>query len=51
MELAFALFVVLGLGFHFVASLNSPPAWAEPFARGCWLVAGLIWAIPKLGIH
>lgn len=45
MELIFAILVVLGFGFHFLATW--PVNYAERIAWGSWLVAAVIWAIPQ----
>lgn len=47
MTIVFILFVLLGLAFHFLATWPTP-AYAKRIAWGCWLAAGIVWAIPHV---
>jgi hypothetical protein len=49
MNLLFVLLVLLGFVFWFLATFPVP--WAERVARGCFLMAALLWAIPQLAGH
>lgn len=42
-RLVFVILVVLGFGFHFLATWPSQFP-ATRFAWGCWLAAALVWA-------
>lgn len=47
MTLLFVLFVLLGFVFMFVSTWPGAPPWSTRVAWGSWLVAAIIWAIPK----
>lgn len=49
MTLIFVLLVVAGFLFWFLATF--PVNFAERVARGCFLGAAILWAIPLLGLH
>lgn len=46
MQLIFVLLVVIGFGFHFLATF--PVNYASRIAWGRWFAATLIWALPQL---
>lgn len=46
MTILFALLVILGFLFHFLATW--PVSYATRIAWGCWLAAAIIWALPSL---
>jgi hypothetical protein len=45
----FAILVLLGFAFWFMATW--PVVWAERVARGLFLAAAFVWALPLLGAH
>jgi hypothetical protein len=49
MTLLFALFVLAGFLFHFLATFPVP--YASRIAWGCWLVASLLWFVTSSGLH
>ena len=44
-RLVFVILVVLGFGFHFLATWPTGQFPASRFAWGCWLAAALVWAL------
>lgn len=49
LSLLFALSVLLGFVFWFMATW--PVNYAERIARGCFLVAAVVWTVQHLGLH
>ncbi len=46
----FLVLIVIGFLFWFVASLPPQSPWSERIARGCFLLAAMIWAFDQNGI-
>ncbi len=50
LALLFTIFVLLGVVFQFLATFPRPP-YSSRIAWGCWLIAAIIWAFERGGLH